>query len=262
MSFPTWFAPVLPIQREATKITGWDNGAVPGLQQTEDYARALVKARRPHDDEESIERTVRGRMERQASLVRPNPPKLTHIIHEGALRHVIGGSEVMADQLDKLIKTGDAPGTVIQVLPYSAHDHAGVEGLLYLYKRTGQPDGPQCDRHRRGQHRQRHVHSQQQRPRQPPAAMRPAAARRRPTRGLWPPASWESAANPVKIGVSTVVVTSGTARRRTVAFCSPSLAASNPITTYRRAPPASTGSPTATTPATGCTRQSGWAAWS
>ncbi len=139
-SFPTWFAPVLPIQREATKITGWDNGAVPGLQQTEDYARALVKARRPHDDEESIERTVHGRMERQAILVRLNPPKLTHIIQEGALRHVIGGPEVMANQLDKLIKTGDAPGTVIQVLPYSAHDHAGVEGLLYLYERTGQPD--------------------------------------------------------------------------------------------------------------------------
>ena len=45
----------------------------------------------------------------------------------------------MGNQLDRLIKTGEAPGTVIQVLPYSAHDHAGVEGLLYLYERTGQP---------------------------------------------------------------------------------------------------------------------------
>ena len=45
----------------------------------------------------------------------------------------------MGDQVDRLIKTGEAPGTIIQVLPYSAHDHAGVEGLLYLYERTGQP---------------------------------------------------------------------------------------------------------------------------
>jgi hypothetical protein len=83
-----------------------------------------------------------------------------------------------------------------------------------------------------------------------PAAINPTAATRRPARGLRPPASQESAASPVKVRVSTVVVTSGTARRRTVAFCNPNPAASRPITTYRRAPPPSTGRPTAATPAT------------
>ncbi len=92
-SFPTWFAPVVPIEREATKITGWELGAVPGLLQTEDYARALIRARKPHDDEEAVERILQGRLDRQGILVRPKSPQLTYVIHEGALRHVIGDRE-------------------------------------------------------------------------------------------------------------------------------------------------------------------------
>jgi transcriptional regulator with XRE-family HTH domain len=138
-AFPTWFAPIVPIEREAHKITGWELGAVPGLLQTEGYARALIKAGRPHDDEEAIERTVRGRIDRQGILTRPKPPKLTYVIHEGALRHIVGSREVMAAQLDSLIKVAEEPGVVIQALPFSAHDFAGAEGLLYVYERLGQP---------------------------------------------------------------------------------------------------------------------------
>jgi transcriptional regulator with XRE-family HTH domain len=137
--FPTWFAPVVPVEREAVKITGWELGAVPGLLQTDDYARGLVRARRPHDGEDAVERTVSARIERQAILTRPKPPKVWYVVHEGVLRHVIGDREVMRDQLDKLIKAAETPGIVIQVLPYSAHDHAGVEGPLYIYERAGQP---------------------------------------------------------------------------------------------------------------------------
>jgi transcriptional regulator with XRE-family HTH domain len=134
-AFPTWFAPIVPIEREALKIHGWEPSAVPGLLQTEGYARALIKARRPGDDEETVERTVRGRMDRQSILSRPKPPLLWYVVHEGVLRHVVGDAEVIGDQLDKLIKVAEAPGAVIQVLSFSAHDHAGVEGLLYVYER-------------------------------------------------------------------------------------------------------------------------------
>ena len=138
-AFPLWFAPIVPIEREAHKITAWELGAVPGLLQTEDYARALIKAGRPHDDEEAIERTLRARLDRQAILTRPKPPKLTCIIHEGVPRQVVGGREVMADQLDRLVKVAEEPGVVIQVLPFSAHDFAGAEGVLHVYERLGQP---------------------------------------------------------------------------------------------------------------------------
>lgn len=138
-AFPMWFAPVVPIEREADTISGWELGAVPGLLQTEQYARAVIRARRPWDGDEAIERTVSGRMDRQQILAKAKPPKVWYVIHEGVLRHVIGDQDVMSDQLDRLIKAAESPGVVIQVLPYSAHDHAGVEGLLYIYERTGQP---------------------------------------------------------------------------------------------------------------------------
>lgn len=138
-AFPTWFAPILPIEREALKITGWELGAVPGLLQTEDYARALIRARKPHDDEEAIGRTLRGRMDRQDILSRPKAPKLWYVLSEGVLRQCIGGPEVMAEQLDKLIKAAETPGWVIQILPFSAQANAGTDGSLYLYERPSNP---------------------------------------------------------------------------------------------------------------------------
>jgi hypothetical protein len=62
---------------------------------------------------------------------------LWYVLSEGVLRQVVGGAGVMGDQLDKLIKAAEAPGIVIQVLPFSAQQHAGIDGLLYLYERPG-----------------------------------------------------------------------------------------------------------------------------
>jgi transcriptional regulator with XRE-family HTH domain len=138
-TFPTWFAAVVPIEREATKINGWELGAVPGLLQTEDYTRALVRARKPHDDEAAVEATVRARIDRQGILSRAKPPALWYVLSEGVIRQAIGGAGVMADQLDKLIKAAETPGYVVQVLPFTAQAHAGVDGHLYLYERPGLP---------------------------------------------------------------------------------------------------------------------------
>jgi transcriptional regulator with XRE-family HTH domain len=143
--FPVWFAPVIPIEREAEKIAGWELGSVPGLLQTEAYASAVAKARKPQDDEEAIERIVQARMDRQGILSRPKPPMLWYIIHEGVLRQCTGGAEVMAAQLERLIKAAESPGIVIQVLPFSAQANAGVDGLLYLYERTGQLEVAYCE---------------------------------------------------------------------------------------------------------------------
>lgn len=138
-AFPTWFAPIVPIQREATKIDGWEPNAVPGLLQTDAYARAIVRANRPGDPEEAVERTVQARIERQGIVTKSKPPMLFYLISEAVLRQCIGGREVMIPQLDKLIKAAECPGIVIQVLPFSAQQHAGVDGMLYLYERPAEP---------------------------------------------------------------------------------------------------------------------------
>ena len=133
-AYPSWFSPVIPFEVAAVRIHGWALGAVPGLLQTERYARAVIQARRPQADEATIERTVTARMERQAILAREAPPLLWYVLHEGALRHVVGDREIMAEQLDKLIKSASMPSVVIQVLSFTAHDHAGVEGPIVAYE--------------------------------------------------------------------------------------------------------------------------------
>lgn len=133
-AYPSWFSPVIPFEAASVRIHGWALGAVPGLLQTESYARSVIQARRPQSEEDAIERTVAARIERQAILARDNRPLLWYVLHEGLLRHLIGDREIMAGQLDKLIKSATMPGVMLQVLPFTAHDHAGVEGPIVLYE--------------------------------------------------------------------------------------------------------------------------------
>jgi transcriptional regulator with XRE-family HTH domain len=135
-AYPTWFAAVIPVEREASRISGWSLGALPGLLQTERYARSIIRARRPSASDEEVDQAVTARLARQEILARPVPPKLWYVIHEGALRHVVGDAEIMAEQVDKLIKAASLPGIVIQVLTYGAHDHPGVEGPVSIYEGT------------------------------------------------------------------------------------------------------------------------------
>ena len=136
-AYPPFFAPVLPYEREADTIHGWSLGAVPGLLQTERYARSIIRAGRPRDDEESIQRTVDARMERQQILAKPKPPLLWCVMHEGILRNAIGNQEIMGEQVGKLIKAAEAPGIVLQVLPFTAHEQAGTEGPIWIFERPG-----------------------------------------------------------------------------------------------------------------------------
>src|SRR5580658_6470035 len=94
-AYPAFFAPVVSFEREAARIHGWELGAVPGLLQTDHYARALIRVSRPMDAESDIDRLVAARMERQAILARehPRPPLLWYVIDEGALRRMVGGPD-------------------------------------------------------------------------------------------------------------------------------------------------------------------------
>jgi transcriptional regulator with XRE-family HTH domain len=110
-AYPSFFAPVIPLEQEAVRMHLWQLGAVPGLLQTEDYARALIRATRPQDSADAVERLVTARMERQEILRRDNPPRLWYVLDEGVLRRVVGSTEVMAMQLDRLIACAQTPGS-------------------------------------------------------------------------------------------------------------------------------------------------------
>ncbi len=137
-SYPAFFAPVLAFEREAIRIHGWELGAVPGLLQTEAYAEAVIRARYASDTSAVVERIVAARMERQ-ELLTSDKPMLWYVVHEGVLRHHVGGRAVMADQLNKLIDLATSRRIVLQVLPFTARDHAGVEGPVTMYEFADAP---------------------------------------------------------------------------------------------------------------------------
>src|SRR6266568_9096960 len=94
--------PVIDLETSAIRIHEREMRVVPGLLQTEEYARAVISAGKPRDSSAAIDRAVSARLERQANLARENPPMLWHVLHEGVLRHVVGSPAIMRGQLDKL----------------------------------------------------------------------------------------------------------------------------------------------------------------
>jgi transcriptional regulator with XRE-family HTH domain len=137
-SYPAFFAPVLAFERDAVRIHSWALGAIPGLLQTEAYAQSVVRAGRAADSAAVVDRIVTARMERQELLSSDNP-MLWYVVHESVLRHQEGGHAVMAEQLDKLTGLATSHRIVLQVLPYTARDHAGVEGPVTVYEFDNAP---------------------------------------------------------------------------------------------------------------------------
>jgi transcriptional regulator with XRE-family HTH domain len=138
-AYPAFFAPVIPFERDAIRIHGWELGVVPGLLQTEGYARALIGSGRPMDCQEEIDQFVAARLERQEVLTGENPPLLWYVLDESVVRHLVGGPVIMRTQLDRLLDASAGPGIVLQILPYAADNHAGADGPISLYEFADSP---------------------------------------------------------------------------------------------------------------------------
>ena len=111
---------------------------VPGLLQTEAYARALMGV---HDlGAERAERFVSSRGVRQALLERPDPPELSFVLDESVLLRVVGGRAVMRAQLQRLLDVAERPHASIRVLPLASGEHVGLRGPFVLLKFAGTND--------------------------------------------------------------------------------------------------------------------------
>ncbi|MFD1546604.1 helix-turn-helix domain-containing protein [Nonomuraea guangzhouensis] len=138
-SAPPWFRPWLDVEATAESIRTWEPLTVPGLLQTEDYARAMLSGE-PGATSEEIESHVIARMERQSILRRPKPPMLWVVLDEGVLHRPIGSPTVMATQLAHLLEIGQAPRITIQILPLSAYSTTGLLGGFAITQAHGTPD--------------------------------------------------------------------------------------------------------------------------
>lgn len=144
-AWPSYFSPVLDAEARATQIHEWELRDVPGLLQTEAYARSVISAGKPRLSPAEIDRKVSGRMERQQIFEQESPPMHWSVLHEGALRHVIGSVEIMKEQLDKLIAVAGTPDVVLQVLPFMAHDHPGTDGPIMVLDFADSPSIAYCE---------------------------------------------------------------------------------------------------------------------
>jgi hypothetical protein len=127
--FPGWFADWPDKEAEATRLRTFEPLVIPGLLQTEAYAHAILSTRLDSTPEE-VEQAVTARMERQRILVRDQPPELSAILDEAALRRPVGGSEIMRRQLAHLIVR--RPTVAIQVIPFAAGAHEGLRGGAFV----------------------------------------------------------------------------------------------------------------------------------
>lgn len=131
----------ISLESSAAAIWTYEAQLVPGLLQTEDYARAVAAASLVAENHDVREQYVQARLTRQQVLSRDVPIQLWAILSEGALRQLVGGSQVMRAQLRYLMEIGASrPSVNLQVLPFAAGAHAATSGPFVIMKFPEAPD--------------------------------------------------------------------------------------------------------------------------
>lgn len=133
LSFPASFRSFVEHEEKATELRTFQHSLMPGLFQTEDYARATLK-RQPNVTEDQVSEWLAARMARQTVLTRktPRPPLVWAVLDEAVLSREVGGPKVMHDQLMHLVTASELPNVTIQILPYSAGRHIGLLGAFII----------------------------------------------------------------------------------------------------------------------------------
>jgi transcriptional regulator with XRE-family HTH domain len=141
-SFPTELPEPYPtyisFEGEAKSLLNYECLFVPGLLQTEGYARAALQRGNANATKDEIDRLLEARMGRQAVLTRDPPLRLWAIVDEAALHRPVGGREVMRAQLDRLAESTDLAHVTLQALPYDVGGHPGMAGSFVIL-RFGEP---------------------------------------------------------------------------------------------------------------------------
>ncbi|MFC6083062.1 helix-turn-helix domain-containing protein [Sphaerisporangium aureirubrum] len=122
---PWWFREWLQVEQEAIVLRSWDPLLIPGILQTEAYAR-LVLSGEPGATSELVEQRLAARTQRRGVLSREKPPLVWALIDEGVLHRPIGDSELMREQLCYLADVARHSHVKIQIVPYSAHSTCGL----------------------------------------------------------------------------------------------------------------------------------------
>jgi len=138
-AIPEWFDTYVGLESEASEICEYHSGLVPGLLQTADYTRAVIRAEHPDMTKAETDRWVELRMKRQDQ---EDPPELWAVLDEAVLRRPVGGPDVMRAQLLRLEEASQQPQCNVQILPFDLGEH-GCMGSAFIVLEFGDPaDAP------------------------------------------------------------------------------------------------------------------------
>ena len=139
---PEQYQTYIGFEYEAESLRNYESLFVPGLLQTEAYARAVISGVVPTISAEDVQRRVEVRMQRQIVFQRPAPMQLWAIMDEAAIRREVGGPSVMRAQLERLVEASVSPHTRLQVVPFGAGAHPGMPGSCIVMSFADPFDAP------------------------------------------------------------------------------------------------------------------------
>ncbi|WP_345467330.1 helix-turn-helix transcriptional regulator [Actinoallomurus oryzae] len=131
---PGWFETYVGLEEAAALVRTYEVQFIPGLLQTEEYARAVISLGNSTAPPEEIEQRVSLRITRQKLLTRGDSPRLWAVVDEAALRRPIGGRDVMRGQIERLIEATKLPGVILQVLPFRVGGHTAEAGAFSILR--------------------------------------------------------------------------------------------------------------------------------
>ncbi|MGW3205443.1 helix-turn-helix domain-containing protein [Streptomyces sp. NPDC001135] len=134
--YPAFFQDAAVLEKKAVALHFFAVQTVPGLLQTEDYARAVFTVRRPPLDEATIEQRVAARLARQEIFGRKPMPTISFVMEEAVLRKGLGGRGVVRGQLEQILLIGQRSNVEIQVMPDGCGEHAALSGRFTLIETT------------------------------------------------------------------------------------------------------------------------------
>lgn len=132
VDLPNEYTAYISFEAEARGVRNYESLFVPGLLQTEDYARAVIRGVLPTATPKEVDQRVQARVERQAVFEKEHPLELWAILDEATLRRKVGGLKVIADQLNRLISAASEPHITLQVIPFDTGAHPGMPGSFVL----------------------------------------------------------------------------------------------------------------------------------
>lgn len=131
-AFPDWSQRFMEYSARAVSIHEYAAHVVPGLLQTEDYAREVLSVHPEHEDENKLEERLAARMERQKQIAADDGPELWVVLDEAVLRRSVGGHAVMRGQLRRLLDAVSKGRATAQVLRFEQGAHGSMGGSLTM----------------------------------------------------------------------------------------------------------------------------------